>query len=283
MAVRKVGLALGGGVARGIAHVGVLQALAEAGVPIHCIAGTSAGSLVGALFAAGLDPWQMERLANRLQWRGLVRLRLRRDGLLDAEGLERFILGHVGDLTFDQLKLPFAAVACDLRTGGKVVLREGRVAPAVRASCTFPGVFLPARMGPHLLVDGGLVSNVPVSVCREMGADYVIAVDLNRPSQNPVPPRNLVQILLYSLAVLQRPQIERCLQEADAVIQPDLGAFSVIELERVQEMVAAGRRAAEAAIPGILAALQEAPQPVPVAPAAPAAREPEVETAETAG
>lgn len=256
MAVRTVGLALGGGVARGIAHIGVLQALAEAGVPIDYIAGTSAGSLVGALYAAGLDPWLMERAAEHLQWRGLVRLKLRRDGLLDAEGLERFVLGNVGDLKFNQLRLPFAAVACDLQTAEAVVLREGRVAPAVRASCAFPGVFLPVRMGQRLLVDGGLVNNVPVSVCREMGADYVIAVDLNRPSANAPPPRNLVHIMLYSLAVLQRPQIQQCLADADAVIQPDLGGFSIIELERVREMVAAGRRAAEAVLPRILADLQ---------------------------
>lgn len=240
----KVGLALGGGVARGIAHIGVLQALTEHRIPIHMIAGTSAGSLVGAMYAAGLDPFLMERAAEQLHWRGLVRLKLRRDGLLDAEGLERFLLGHVGDLDFSDLKLPFGAVACDLISGEEVLLREGRVALAVRASSAFPGIFLPVRVGERVLVDGGIVNNVPSSVCRRMGADYVIAVDLNKPRPEMRPPRNLLHIMLYSLAVVQKPQIEQCLACADAVIQPDLNDFSPLELERVAPMIRAGRTAA---------------------------------------
>lgn len=247
----KVGLALGGGVARGIAHIGVLQVLVEHRIPIDLIAGTSAGSLVGALFAAGLDPWLMERAAEQLHWRGLVRLKLRRDGLLDAQGLERFILGHIGDLDFRDLKIPFAAVACDLLRGEEVLLQEGRVALAVRASSAFPGIFLPVRVGNRLLVDGGLVNNVPASACRRLGADYVIAVDLNKPRPENRPPRNLLHIMLYSLSVVQRPQIEQSLQAADAVIQPDLNDFSVVELERVRPMVEAGRAAALAALPQI--------------------------------
>ncbi|BDG61800.1 patatin-like phospholipase family protein [Caldinitratiruptor microaerophilus] len=252
----KVGLALGGGVARGIAHVGVLQALEESGIPIHIVAGTSAGSIVGALYAAGLDPWLLERVARELNWRGLVRLRLRRDGLLDAEGLEQLLRGNIGDLEFSQLRIPFAAVACDLLTGEEVVFREGRVAPAVRASASMPGVFLPVRMGARLLVDGGIVNNVPVSVCRAMGADYVIGVDLNRPRDRLRPPRNLLHILLYTLALLQRPQIEASLAQADVAIRPDLSEFSVVELERVSEMVEAGRRATFAAVPRIRADLE---------------------------
>lgn len=252
----KVGLALGGGVARGIAHVGVLQALEEAGIPVHVVAGTSAGSIVGALYAAGIDPWLLERVARTLNWRALVRLRVRRDGILDAQGLEDFLRGNIGDLEFSQLRIPFAAVACDVLTGEEVVLREGPVAPAVRASASLPGIFLPVRQGSRLLVDGGIVNNVPVSVCREMGADYVIAVDLNRPRARQRPPRNLFHILLYTLTFLQRPQIEASLLRADVAIRPDLNDFSVVELERVGEMVDAGRRAAFAEIPRIREDLQ---------------------------
>lgn len=254
----KVGLALGGGFARGIAHFGVLQALYEHQVPIHYVAGTSAGSLVGAMFCAGLDPWLMQRAAERMNWRALVRLKLRRDGLLDSEGLERFLLGNVGDLQFEELRLPFVATATDLNTGEEVLLSEGRIATAVRASCAFPGIFLPVRLKGRTLVDGGLINNVPTTVVRRMGADVVIAVDLNRPSEEQRPPKNLLHIMLYSLALVQRPQILQHLQEADVVIQPDLNAYGVIELERVQDMVEVGREAAAAVIPDIREAIARA-------------------------
>lgn len=264
----KVGLALGGGTARGLAHLGVLQVFAEQGVPVDLVAGTSVGSLVGALFAAGLDPWLMDRAAHQLQWRNLVRLRLRRDGLLDTEGLERFIIGHIGDLEFSDLKLPFAAVATDIMSGQEVVMTEGRVASAVRASCALPGVFLPERRNGQLLVDGGLVSSVPTSLCRRMGADYVIAVELNRTQRSPEAPRNLVHLILYSIAIMQQPQVERCLAQADAVIQPDLSRFGYLDIDRVQEMVAAGRDAATAAVPQIQADLAALAEPQGERPAA---------------
>lgn len=252
----KVGLALGGGFARGIAHIGVLQALISNKIPIDVVAGTSAGSLVGAMYCAGLDPWLMEKVVEQLNWRSLVRLKLRRDGLLDAEGLERFVLGHVGDLQFRELKVPFIATATDLLTGQEVLLSSGRVSTAVRASCAFPGIFLPVRVGQHTLVDGGLVHPVPTLVARrDMGADLVIAVELNRHGANGRAPRNLLHIMLQSLSLLQRPQVEASLRDADVVIQPDLCHFSAMELERVHDMIQVGREAAEAAIPVIQSAM----------------------------
>jgi NTE family protein len=254
----KVGLALGGGFARGIAHIGVLQALVANRIPIDYVAGTSAGSLVGAMFCAGLDPWLLERVAEQLNWRALVRLKLRRDGLLDSEGLERFVLGNMGDVQFKDLKVPFTVTATDLTTGTPVLLDAGRVSTAVRASCAFPGIFLPVRVGTHTLVDGGLVHPVPAKVVRNMGADMVIGVDLSRPGPSTRPLRNLLHIMLQSLALVQRPQVEKSLREADVAIQPDLCSFSAMELERVEDMVRCGREAAEAAIPDILAALSRA-------------------------
>jgi NTE family protein len=263
----KVGLALGGGFARGIAHVGVLQALLSHQIPIDLVAGTSAGSLVGAMFCAGIDPWLMERLVAQINWRALVRLRLRRDGLLDAEGLERFIVAQVGDLHFSDLRLPFTATATDLLTGQEVLLNSGRVSTAVRASCAFPGIFLPVRVGEQTLVDGGLTHPVPANVVRRMGADLVIGVELTRPRPQARPPRNLLHIMLYSLALVQRPHIEKALREADVVIRPDLNDFSVMELERVQEIVRTGREATVEMIPAIqarLAALEaECPEDQP--------------------
>lgn len=260
MSTVRVGLALGGGFARGAAHIGVLQALVANKIPVHLVAGTSAGSLVGSMFCAGLDPWLVQRAAERMNWRALVRLKLRRDGLLDADGLERFMLGNLGDLHFKDLKIPFIATATDLLTGKEVLLTSGRVAPAVRASCAFPGIFRPVRVGRHTLVDGGLINPVPAEVARRFGADFVIASELNRPGGQSLPPRNLLHIMLSSLALVQRPQIDSSLQRADVVVQPDLSGFGVIELDRVEAMIGAGREATETAIPAIregLARLEE--------------------------
>lgn len=250
----KVGLALGGGFARGMAHVGVLQALKQHAVPVDIVAGTSAGSLVGAMFCAGLDPVQMEQYVDRINWRSLVRLRLRRDGLLDAEGLERWILTMVGDLTFAELQMPFTVTATDLQSGTEVLLREGRVAQAVRASCAFPGIFLPVKLGEQTLVDGGLINPVPTRICRQMGADLVIGVELGRSAgERTAAPRNLIHIVLGALSLVQRPLVASTLAESDVVIQPELGSFSIWELERAREMIAEGRRATEAVIPQIQA------------------------------
>jgi Patatin-like phospholipase. len=253
----RIGLALGGGFARGVAHIGVLQALAAHRIPVHVVAGTSAGSLVGALFAAGCDPGQMERLAGEMNWRSLVRLRLRREGLLDASGLERFLVARVGDLHFSDLRLPFAAVATDLLTGQAVLLTQGRVATAVRASCAYPGLFLPVRSGQHTLVDGGISQPVPAAAARQMGADLVIGVELSQGRSPAQPPRNLIHIMLESLALVQQPLIRESAADADVLIRPDLQEFSVFELDRVGELVARGRAAAEAVIPRIRARLAE--------------------------
>ncbi|MFB5085453.1 patatin-like phospholipase family protein [Symbiobacterium thermophilum] len=247
----KVGLALGGGFARGMAHIGVLQALVAAGIPIGLVAGTSAGSLVGALYAAGCDPWALEQLAAEMNWRSLVRLRLRRDGLLDTSGLERFLVERVGDLDFRDLRLPFGALATDLLDGQPVLIREGRVTTAVRASCAYPGIFLPVRVGEHTLVDGGLTQPIPARAARSMGADLVIGVEL---SQDPDPgyrPRNLLDIMMTSLALVQRPLIRASASAADVLIRPDLREFNAIELDHVGEIVARGRQAAEEMIPAI--------------------------------
>jgi NTE family protein len=190
-----------------------------------------------------------------MNWRALVRLRLRRDGLLDAEGLERFMRGNIGDIQFKDLKIPFVATATDLASGREVLLDAGRVSTAVRASCAFPGIFRPVRVGQHTLVDGGLVHPVPAGVVRRMGADLVIAVELSRPRDGEVKPlRNLLHIMLYSLALVQRPQVNLALNDADVVVQPDLNDFGVIELDRVSDLIRAGRAAAEATMPAIMAA-----------------------------
>lgn len=177
----KIGLALGSGSARGWAHIGVIQALSEAGININYIAGTSIGSVVGSVYASG-NIKDLEEVAIRLDWKQIAYLFdvvLPKSGLIDGKKVARFIRKHLREMNIEELPVPFCAVSTDLNTGEEVVLREGDIIEAVRASISIPGIFTPVRYKGKVLVDGGLVNPVPVSVVREMGADFVIAVDLS--------------------------------------------------------------------------------------------------------
>ncbi|NIO68755.1 MAG: patatin, partial [Anaerolineae bacterium] len=180
---RKIGLALGGGGARGAAHVGVLRVLEREGIRPDYVVGVSAGSVVGAGYCAGMSVAEMEELALDLQWSKLGRIVRPRLGFFDSQRLESYVTEVIGDFQFADLAIPFSAVAADILTGQLVVLKEGSVAWAVRASCALPGIFTPVERGDQLLVDGGTINNLPVSVAQEMGADYIIAVDLLPPLQ----------------------------------------------------------------------------------------------------
>jgi len=178
---KKIGLALGSGSARACAHIGVIRALSEAGVHIDCVAGTSMGSLIGAVFAAG-EVAAFEQIAREIDWKQLVSfidLVFPASGLIDGRKVAAFVRGQVRERRVEDLPVPFCAVATDLSTGREVVLREGDLIDAIRASISIPGIFTPIRVQGRVLVDGGLVNPVPVSVAREMGADFVIAVDVN--------------------------------------------------------------------------------------------------------
>ena len=178
---QSVGLALGGGSARGWAHIGVIRALTEAGIKIDYIAGTSIGSLVGSVFAAG-NIKDLEEVAVQLDWKQIAYLFdvvLPKSGLIDGKKVAKFVHNHLREMNIEELSIPFCAVSTDLYTGDEVVIRKGNIIEAVRASISIPGVFTPVRNNGRILVDGGLVNPVPVSVVREMGADYVIAVDLS--------------------------------------------------------------------------------------------------------
>ena len=180
--MKKIGLALGSGGARGWAHVGVIEALQEANLQIDFVAGTSMGALVGAAFAAGqLD--LLREASLRLDWKQVLYYFLEvgfpRSGLVDGSKIVTFLRHHIGRTAIESLRLPYAAVATDVLTGKEVVMRSGDLLDAIRASISIPGIFTPVRRGPATLVDGGVVNPLPVSVLREMGADFVIAVDVN--------------------------------------------------------------------------------------------------------
>ncbi|MEZ4614246.1 MAG: patatin-like phospholipase family protein [Caldilineaceae bacterium] len=264
---QRIGLALGGGVARGIAHIGVLQVLEEQGIHPHYIAGTSAGALVGGLYAAGVNGTQLHELAGKLKWTMLSSMPVNLNwsaltamtmplGLLGLDRMVEWIIRTTShDLQFDELEIPFAAVATDVTTGETVVMNQGAIGPAIRASCSVPGIFTPVRRDGRLLVDGGASNNLPVSVVAQMGADYVIAVDLlPYADEAQVEPKNILEVSMTSLYILIRAS-QRDTPMANCVIQPAVGHVSLSDLSAVTPLVAAGRAAAERMVPQILADL----------------------------
>lgn len=238
---KRVGLALGGGVARGLAHVGVMAALLEAGIPIDYVAGTSAGSIVGATFSAGMSIQEIITFAESLHWWDIASLIWPKRGFLSFMKLERRLARQLGDLTFADLKIPFAAVATDMDTGNPVVFQNGRVAPAVRASCSVPGIIEPAEIDGLTLGDGSLADSVPVDVLYGMGAEYVIGVDIFCSSIYPrLGPFGIGFTAMEILVQRAGGGIEK----ADCLIRPDLAGNSYIRFSRRESYFELGRQAA---------------------------------------
>jgi len=261
----RLGLALSGGAARGIAHVGVLKVLAEAGVRVDCVAGTSAGALVGGALAAGMPLEEIEKIGRSLRWRDLGRTTLSRLGVQSNARLEEYVRARFPVTRFEELPTPFAAVATDLHTGAAVVMRDaGDLALAIRASCAVPGWYVPVTDAQgRQLVDGGLVANLPSSVARALGAEVVVAVDVNYEGAKFLgPPTSVVGVLLQSFLVAQHTAVEYQRQLADVVISPAVGHLRWDEMGRAEEFIDAGCEAARAALP----ALKELLEPQPAEP-----------------
>ena len=256
-----VGLALSGGAARAIAHAGVLEVLAGEGIPVRAVAGTSAGAIVGALFAAGVPPGEIRRLALETRWTDFFAARLPRAGLLPGEGLERFLARQIPARTFADLRLPFVAVATDLATGERVDIVEGDVARAVLASCSVPILFEPVALGGRLLVDGGISSQLPVRALRQrLGAFPAVAVDVNIGGTEPPRLDDALHVALH-LAMLwtaRRAGEEAAL--ADVLVGVDARGTTLHDLDQGTELLRRGREAARAALPAVraLAGLPEA-------------------------
>jgi NTE family protein len=248
---RKLGLALGGGGARGLAHIGVLKVLEEEGLAAEFVAGTSVGSLIGALYCCGYTWQQLHELARSTDWSDLVTFTVPRLGLVNARKLERLVARLAGGRNLEDLPIPFRAVAVDITAGEVVVLAEGPVSRAVRASASIPGIFEPTRWEGRLLVDGGLMDNVPSDVVRDMGADVVLAVNLSGERAKSRPPENIVDVMIYSLEVLIYGQGQRGTAAADVPVVPDLAGFSYRNLGRLEEMVDRGEQAMRAALPAL--------------------------------
>jgi NTE family protein len=255
----RVALVLGGGGARGFAHVGVLRVLEEARVPVELIVGTSVGSVVGALYAAGANGPALERMAADLDRDDLFDFSLAPAlfgaGLASGKRLEAFVRERAGTTTFDALRVPLAAVATDLETGAPVVLTSGDVARAVRASSAIPGVFEPVELDGRLLVDGALAHNLPVGVARALGADVVVAVDVSA-LPGDVRPRNFVEVFLRAVNLVMHAEVEEARRDADVLLEPAVGGVGFIDFDRKGEVMAAGAVAARAALPRIRAAIE---------------------------
>jgi len=240
---KKIGLALSGGAVLGIAHVGVIKVLEENNIPIDLIAGTSAGSLAGAFLAAGISSDQMFEMVQSMTWGKISKLTVPKLGLLNSKLLERFIDGTLGRIEIHDLKKPFAAVTVDLTTGKQVVLRDGPVSEAVRASCAIPGVFTPVVRGREVLVDGGVLNFLPTDVVRQMGADYVIAVKVMPGVVGKKPPENIVQVLVNSFQ-LTIAQIAEHAPNGDVTIVPDLIGLNSHDFEQAEKLYQRGYDAA---------------------------------------
>ena len=246
----RLGLALGGGAARGFAHVGVIQVLEEAGLHPHYVAGTSAGSLVAALYASGKSSQELRRVADTMEEAEITdwMVPLLNRGALRGEALARYVNTQVGGKLIEQMKIPLAIVATDLRNGEAVAFRRGNTGSAVRASSAVPAVFQPVRIGDREFVDGGLVAPVPVRQVREMGANFVVAVDISSdPEGNPA--GDTFQILMQTFAIMGKSINALALREADMVVRPPLSGVKSADFSARRRSIEAGRAAMQALLP----------------------------------
>ncbi len=252
----RLGLALGGGAARGFAHVGVIQVLEEAGLRPSHVAGTSAGSLVAALYASGKTPGELVRVSETMQEADITdwMLPILNRGALRGEALARYVNTQVGGKTLEQMKIPLGIVATDLGNGDAITFRRGNTGAAVRASSAVPAVFQPVRLGEREYVDGGLVAPVPVRQTREMGANFVIAVDISSdPEGNTY--GDTFQILMQTFAIMGKSINTLALKEADLVVRPALSGVKSADFGARLRSIEAGRAAMRAQLPALKARL----------------------------
>jgi NTE family protein len=259
MSRKKVGLALGGGAARGIAHIGVLEVLAANNIPIDMVAGTSAGAIAGAVFAQGKKTAELKKMALDWDWKQraqAIDLALPHSGLIAGGRIKKLLRSVIGDVDFKDLKIPFTCVSTDIMTGEEVVMDSGPVLEAVRASISMPIIFAVVKHGGRHLVDGGLVNPVPVSVLKNMGADFVIAVNvtprLDHPAQmvrldekrlNIKPPTkepNLFSVMMKFFSITNSQIVKASMSGADVVIEPRMAGISMADFSQAKRCIMEG-------------------------------------------
>lgn len=252
-------LALSGGAVRGIAHIAVLEVLEREAVPVNGIAGTSAGSIVGALYAAGVSVEELKRIVLETGWKRFFRPSFHRTGIVSSRVIRSFMRENLPVRKFSELQIPFAAVATELKSGERVVLQSGSLARAVQASCSLPVVFTPTKVGGRLLVDGGVASMVPVRAAREdLGGKTVVAVNVNAKACGPERYRSLlaVAVQVSSLWATRNSREEERL--ADLVLRVDASGIPLYDLRKAGELLRRGKEAAEA---GVAALRRESGKP----------------------
>jgi len=249
----RIGVALGGGFARGIAHLGVLSVLHEENVPVDFLTGTSAGAMLAISYASGHTIPEIERQARATRFKDFGSWKLSWLGLASNQKLEHYPRKFLGVSTFEDLKIPLAIAATDLGTGQAVYFSHGQLGPALRASCAYPGMFVPVEIEGRILVDGFLAAPVPVEAARSLGADLVIAVFLE--AANNRTPSSIVDVIGLSFAILQRHADLEWRATADVIIEPMVKDFLWDDFEKTSELIAAGEAAARAALPKIRAAI----------------------------
>ena len=242
--MKKIGLALGGGAVLGAAHIGVIRALEEMNVEISYVTGTSIGAFVGALYAFGYTSKDIEEIALKLSWMDISGLALFESGLLSNAKLGDLLGESLGEKKIEDADIPLAVLATDITNGDKVVLDKGPVAKAVMASTCIPGVFGPVKFDDKLLVDGGIVENIPIDTVRNMGADYVIAVDLNA-IKTYHKPDSILDVIINSFHFTLKAAAKFQTENADLLITPDLSKFNMVSTDQIKDLIEQGYKDAK--------------------------------------
>jgi NTE family protein len=263
--VPTIGLALGGGFARGIAHVGVLKVLEEEGIPVRMIAGTSVGALIGAAYCSGVTIAELEEVAYKVRFTTFARWTLSRYGFATNDRMVSFLTRTLKVQTFEELRIPLGVTATDFNTGEGMVFTSGSIIDPVRASCAYPGMFLPVEIRGRWLVDGMLSNPVPTRPLRAMGAERVLAVQLKGQWSKTTAPRHLFDVIGQSFAIAQDMMSSVWKSAADLVIEPDVAGFDYDDFKRAGELIRVGELAMRRALPEVrkwLEAPAEAPTPL---------------------
>lgn len=246
----KIALVLGAGASKGFAHIGVLKVLESNRVPIHLIVGTSMGSVVGCLYAYGYNAFELQKMSFSLEKGDVIDYTFPDNGFIKGEKLEAFVNQHLKNTAMEAFKMPFYAVATDLRSGSEIVLGKGNAGAAVRASCAIPGIFRPVKIGDRMYVDGGVVSPVAVEAARRQGADVVIAVDVSSGPEHALP-QNTIETILQSISIMYARLASVEVAKADVVIRPRVGHIASGDFTKRHEAILEGEKAALEALPKI--------------------------------
>lgn len=249
--VPAIGLALGGGFARGIAHIGVLKVLEEENIPVRMVTGTSVGALIGASYCSGLSCEELDQVAHAVRFTTFARWTVSRYGFASNDRMVAFLNRTLKVRTFEELRIPLGVTATDFNTGEGVVFHSGSIVDPVRASCAYPGMFLPVEIRGRYLVDGMLSHPVPTRPLREMGADRVLAVHLKGTWSNGGPPRHLFDVIGQSFAIAQDAMSSLWRGAADLVVEPDVAGFAYDDFKRADDLIQAGEVAMRKALPEV--------------------------------